>query len=692
MFKDWYFSVTAVLLAFEKPNMATTHQVAMITNSCFKSAVNPKTGLVSSTNAAEESALGASWFGRDADYLDDGRDTPKMHLSKSVNFDTTNSMMDTMNGVDLSELTDEQFYERLSSLKADHKRTLALCERLYNEKLSEVRTGTAPVDNRQVPIASVDSNYMLTAPITQTMNGVSSSAELLQHRDHVRDMSASKPPIGKPRKSPGTPGKSGGKQAWARRSSEDFWKSQSMQSGRSSDAEMSGDEGDRSRTPLDRSLEALNASRASYMSHIEDMWDNFSVDEYAPRDKTRMGPRSSSMSRLPTSSAEEKSLTESQEWRNRITVPKPFKMTLREANKTPTKSKTMQELEEQRDEQQRREEAECQKRFKAKPVPAHVYMPLFQEVMENQETKRRYVQKATADMLMSMQKPFKFDIREKEKKKYRRTQSTPDNSDLNKKPKTTFKAKPFPAHIFDNDVNDRMKEEEEYRKIRCQMRSEELIRSSSLPPNMAAKGREYTEGKSRQKVHAERAKKAGMTPEHKFRPYVNDTVPDFEQLHRQFLHEAMKKKNQREATVCKPFKMNAGNSATKRHKIYDQSMSETEDSIKENKSPFRRSKFRPVCECILIFNIIFRCCISMIVCPQCFDPCILSSTSESITICHTNYEVILTNIISIKFNMVNIYKYRDSSTVYFLKVPIDYLYNYRFCILIQGPTVFRALN
>ena len=168
--------------------MATAHQISVITNSCYKPPVVPQTGLPATAN--DESTLGASWFGRDADHLDESCNPSKMRLSESINFDTTNTMMDTLN-VDLSELTDEEFYKRLSDLKAEHKKTLELCEKLYSEKLRECRTGTAPTDPQKVPVASVDADYVLTASGTHAGREVSSIADLSKSSDHVKDMSAS---------------------------------------------------------------------------------------------------------------------------------------------------------------------------------------------------------------------------------------------------------------------------------------------------------------------------------------------------------------------------------------------------------------------------------------------------------------------------------------------------------------------
>ena len=135
------------------------------------------------------------------------------------------------------------------------------------------------------------------------------------------------------------------------------------------------------------------------------------------------------------------------------------------------------------------------------------------------------------------------------------------------KPKQEFRAKPFPDHLFDYTVYDKLSEEEEYRRIRAQMRSKELLQKSSLPPNMAARGQDYLYGKSRQKANAQKAKKAGLVDDFNFKPRVNDDIPDFDALHRRFLTELGRKKGSKESTVCKPFNLRTSRIPSTKHKI-----------------------------------------------------------------------------------------------------------------------------
>ena len=83
-------------------------------------------------------------------------------------------------------------------------------------------------------------------------------------------------------------------------------------------------------------------------------------------------------------------------------------MTLRESSKGTSQSKTQIIFEEEREKKTKQEQEECQKKFKAKPVPAHIYIPKYRDIMEAQETRRRYIRKHCADLVKSIEQPFNF--------------------------------------------------------------------------------------------------------------------------------------------------------------------------------------------------------------------------------------------------------------------------------------------
>lgn len=62
----------------------------------------------------------------------------------------------------------------------------------------------------------------------------------------------------------------------------------------------------------------------------------------------------------------------------------------------------------------------------------------------------------------------------------RRSQSTSDLYVSSKR----IRPKPFPAHIFTNFAREKMREEENYRKMQKELRNKELLRKSKLPPRM----------------------------------------------------------------------------------------------------------------------------------------------------------------------------------------------------------------
>lgn len=93
-------------------------------------------------------------------------------------------------------------------------------------------------------------------------------------------------------------------------------------------------------------------------------------------------------------------------------------MTLRETHKKSQllKSQTLLEKESTTYKRQLQEAAECQKQFRAQPVPAHIYLPLYQEIMEKNETRRQAETQKRRELLLSMQKPFSFQIKEEKRK------------------------------------------------------------------------------------------------------------------------------------------------------------------------------------------------------------------------------------------------------------------------------------
>lgn len=114
-------------------------------------------------------------------------------------------------------------------------------------------------------------------------------------------------------------------------------------------------------------------------------------------------------------------------------------MTLREARKKSQlmKSNMFLELDKLKNKRQSQDEAECQKQFRAQPVPAHVFLPLYHEIMEQNEVRRQIATQKRKELLLSTQRPFSFLEKEEKKKEAIRQKflaaATPNESSKLKK-------------------------------------------------------------------------------------------------------------------------------------------------------------------------------------------------------------------------------------------------------------------
>ncbi|XP_059684487.1 protein FAM161A isoform X2 [Gavia stellata] len=314
-------------------------------------------------------------------------------------------------------------------------------------------------------------------------------------------------------------------------------------------------------------------SSAFAKEQIEKMWDGFSVEDYISRIKHSL-PRSPAAFRMTRK--------KQKAWSPKVTVPKPFQMTLREARKKEqnVKSKSQIEMENNLLKKQLEEEAECQKQFRANPVPAAVFLPLYHEIVQRNEERRRSVKERSKLKLLASQKPFKFIEREKQRNEIRKMQLR-DLSAPEKKTKL-FKAKPIPKCVYSPAVNDKLKEEELYREIRIRMRAEELLRNSSLPNSRLA-----LKDTNKKKKH-----KCFEPKETEHKPKIKSNVPDFELLHQKFQKRLLQQKQVKHLTVCEPFNLLTPHIPSNKGKIL-KDIQEDEEKLKETRWPYASPRRKP---------------------------------------------------------------------------------------------------
>uniref|UniRef100_A0A672G2T5 Protein FAM161A n=1 Tax=Salarias fasciatus TaxID=181472 RepID=A0A672G2T5_SALFA len=297
--------------------------------------------------------------------------------------------------------------------------------------------------------------------------------------------------------------------------------------------------------------------------HIKNMWRDFKVSPCRHR------LSSSSLHSLPGEARRhrkgrgktrrEDGDGELSPWRRRVTVPKPFQMTLREAERRKHGVKTRSEVEQENAELRRQLEelAECHRKFRASPVPAHVHLPLYEELQERNEERRRTLREREEQHLRAVQKPFSFLERERLKREQKQLRRAPSDHDKVK----PFKAKPVPRSVYAAASGERMKEEQLYRSIKIQMRAQELLHSASMPPSMLAR-RLSDRKKTRDGDGA-----APGDDRHSHRPQINREVPDFDASYRRFQKHLEKRKEVKPTTACEPFELRTSQIPSHRERI-----------------------------------------------------------------------------------------------------------------------------
>ncbi|KAM4611291.1 protein FAM161A [Polymixia lowei] len=307
---------------------------------------------------------------------------------------------------------------------------------------------------------------------------------------------------------------------------------------------------------------------SSPKEHIKNMWQDFKLYPHYCH------PSSSSLQSLPGDkkspkhpkgkSKKKQGLkdVERETWKHRMTVPKPFQMTLREAEVRRRGIKTRSEIERENAELRRQLEelTECQRKFRASPVPAHVRLPLYEELQERDEERRRTMREREEQHLSTIQKPFSFLERERLKREQRDGQLRLLQPSIQEKVKP-FKAKPVPKAVYAAASGEQMREEQLYRSIKMQMRAKEMFYSAAMPPSMLA--RRLNERKKTKDAATAAEGDSGLT----YRPKINKEVPDFDSSYRRFQRNLENRKELRPVTACEPFQLRTSQISSHRQRI-----------------------------------------------------------------------------------------------------------------------------
>ncbi|KAF6777430.1 hypothetical protein AHF37_03003 [Paragonimus kellicotti] len=386
-------------------------------------------------------------------------------------------------------LSDVEFYEKLSKLRAEHKNTLDVIERLYLTStmgtlyVSQPSTVvTKSINSQEEP----ENCHSFRSPRNESEHLVS-SGDIQETSDKSAVLKSSKQTV------------------------------------------------DSTKTCLHQNKNNLNLSRA-----------------ITPTTKVREA-YSSESERSPNRGL----ITSPSGWRHRLTIPVPFEMCKREEAKKRAghMTRSLSGLLHERWEKEAQLQEECRlaNRFRARPIPAHVYLPLFDRIMEQQAMQRQAVRQHSRDAMDANEGPFRFSERDRERKSRTRDRMFhPHNHHQHPWSRSrgrTFTRKPPPTkEIVDvatdtqvlpgtvtEDRTERSQEDELLRGVKRKIRAERLLNSSAVPVGMEERRRR---SEMRKAERLERNRRQGFDPDSSGRDaetgrFKARPAPDFSQVHRQ---------------------------------------------------------------------------------------------------------------------------------------------------------------
>ncbi|XP_022071643.2 protein FAM161A isoform X1 [Acanthochromis polyacanthus] len=494
--------------------MANAHRTNVLVTSCLKTPVDPHTKVPLASYERERvlpyTATGHMDnrdYEKELEYEDSGSDFCDEDYQGKGGHHMVAGYRAAGDRLDLSEIffSNEEYYSKLEELKKAHLRTMAELESMYRQKLQ--LKSMEPFD-----MTKLDTGHRLQ----WANSGPAASCHRLRKSHSAVEL------------------------RWS--------------SGQSD----SSDEDEAASNDVEKGL------LFSPKEHIKNMWRDFKLSPYSRR------LSSSSLHSLPGGQRRSRKRKEKkrpgnkdgeqEHWKHRVTIPRPFQMTLREAERRKHGVKTRSEIElENRELRRQLEElTECQRKFRASPVPAHVHLPLYEELQGRNEERLRTMRERQEQHLRTVQKPFSFLERERLKKEQKQLRDQQLSDQQKVKP---FKAKPVPKSVYAAASGEQMKEEQLYRSIKIQMRAQEMLHSASMPPSM------LTRRLSERKKAKEGSASAGGEDSFSHRPQINKEVPDFDASYRRFQKHLEKRKEVKPTTACEPFELKTSQISSHRDRI-----------------------------------------------------------------------------------------------------------------------------
>ncbi|PWA16511.1 hypothetical protein CCH79_00004503 [Gambusia affinis] len=213
-----------------------------------------------------------------------------------------------------------------------------------------------------------------------------------------------------------------------------------------------------------------------------------------------------------------------------------------QCERCPSSKTTLQKKEEE-------EAAECKKKFAAVPVPGNLIQPIYQEMMELREKERKQGHEQRKEFLLSIQKPFSFEERDKN----RREKVMAVINRVSEDPKNSVRVqKTFHRNL--KGSRQQKDQREVCRNVQTRIASKQQNPAQAGCLKLCS-------------VDHTRKKKLGFLDEKpSFKPKIIPEVPDFKSLHKALQKQALEKKQSQDVTRCQPFFLRTSALPARKHK------------------------------------------------------------------------------------------------------------------------------
>ncbi|XP_068608187.1 protein FAM161B [Brachionichthys hirsutus] len=219
----------------------------------------------------------------------------------------------------------------------------------------------------------------------------------------------------------------------------------------------------------------------------------------------------------------------------------------------PTPFKTTQMMKEEE------AEAECQKKFRASPVPCHVTHPHYQDMMVLREKKREQGREQRKEFLVSIQKPFSFQERESVKKE----KLLATTKQVSKDQKSTAESvRKTSRKVVKDSSSTEPKDQEECKPVPAQRTGPQKNPAASGSPKLRTAERNRKE------------KLAFLYEKPSFQPRIIHQVPDFSRLHKALQTERLRKTQSKDEIKCQPFTLRTSALPARRYRRNPESTQE----------------------------------------------------------------------------------------------------------------------